>query len=136
MRRSGENIAIQVADLLAGPYTNLACFTNIDISQARDRFEVTCGGDANKTYVQGKKDFTGTAAFVWDDPNTEIFDAADSPTPKFYRIFPDKVNLPNDRWEGQLFLDLSITMPVGGAITGTLNFAAAGNVAYTTVVIP
>lgn len=127
-RRAGNNLALTSATTLDGSYTSIGCFTQISINQARDRFEVTCGGDANKTYVLGKKDFSATGTMVFDDTNSTMWDAADSDTPRFYKLYPDLTNLPNFYWGGEMYIDCSIDIPVAGAITSSVNLSAASSI--------
>lgn len=131
-RHSGDDLALLSASVVGGPYTSIGCFTQLSANQTRDRFEVTCGGDANKTYVLGKKDFTVTGTMIFDDTNTAIWDAADSDTPLFYRLHPDLTDLPNFYWQGAFYLDASIDIPVAGAITQAINLAASGDITLTT----
>lgn len=127
-KREGGNLALLSATTLNGVYSSIGCFTQLAVNQTRDRYEVTCGGDTNKTYLLGKKDFSGTGSFVFDDTNSTIWDAADSSTARYYKLYPDLANVPSFYWGGQMFLDASIDIPVAGAITGTVNLAAAGSI--------
>jgi hypothetical protein len=129
-RHSGDDLSLQVADVEAGPYASMGCFTQLAVNATRDRFEVTCGGDANKTYVLGKKDFTVTGTMVWDDTNDEVWEAADSDTPLFYRVIPDLTDNPGWYWQGQFYIDVSMDIPVAGAITSGVNLAASGSVTH------
>jgi len=127
-RRSGSNLALLSSATANGAYSSIGCFTQLAANQARDRFEVTCGGDANKTYVLGKKDFTITGTMIFDDENDAVWDAADSDTPLFYQLYPDLANAAGFYWQGQMYLDASIDIPVAGAVTSAVNLAAAGDV--------
>lgn len=129
MRRSGDFVAVQTsADGVTG-WTNLGCFQGFQINKTRQRYDATCGGDANKVYTIGKPDFTGTATFVWDDADDGVFDAADATDPIYLRLIPDLTNAPTKYYQGQFYLDLSLT--VGAAtITGTVNITAAGSITW------
>lgn len=127
-RHSGDDLALQVSTTDGGPYDSMGCFTQLAVNATRDRFEVTCGGDANKTYVLGKKDFTVTGTMVWDDTNDEVWEAADSDTPLFYNIVPDLTDNPGWNWRGQFYIDVSMDIPVAGAITSGVNLAASGSI--------
>jgi hypothetical protein len=131
-RRAGDNLALQSSATEGGSYTAIGCFTQLSANLARDRFEVTCGGDTNKTYVLGKKDFTITGTMVFDDTNDEVWEAADSDTPLWYRLYPDLLNASGFYWQGQFYLDASIDIPVAGAITSAVNLAAAGSINHVT----
>jgi hypothetical protein len=129
-RHSGDDLALQVASAEGGPYASMGCFTQLAVNATRDRFEVTCGGDANKTYVLGKKDFTVTGTMVWDDTNDEVWEAADSDTPLYYRVIPDLTDNPSWYWQGQFYIDVSMDIPVAGAVTSGVNLAAAGSITH------
>jgi hypothetical protein len=131
-RHAGDDLAILSSAVEGGPYTSIGCFTQASANQTRDRFEVTCGGDANKTYVLGKKDFTVTGTMIFDDTNNAIWDAADTDTPLFYRVHPDLADLPNYYWQGQFYIDASIDIPVNGPITQSINMAASGDITHVT----
>lgn len=127
-RIAGDNLALLSSATEGGSYTSIGCFTQLSANQARDRFEVTCGGDANKTYVLGKKDFTITGTMVFDTANDEVWAAADSDTPLWYRLHPSLTVAPLFYWQGQFYLDASIDIPVAGAVTSAVNLAAAGSI--------
>jgi hypothetical protein len=131
-RRSGSELALLYSATEGGGYASFGCFTQLSPNQSRERFDVTCGGDANKQYVPGKKDFTVSGSFMFDDANTALWDAADATTPQFYRIHPDLTNLPNWYWQGSFYIDASLDIPVAGAITGSVNMSAAGDITLNT----
>jgi hypothetical protein len=131
-RHAGDDLALLSSSAEGGPYTSIGCFTQLAANKTRDRFEVTCGGDGNKTYVLGKPDFTVTGTMIFDDENTAIWDAADSDTPLFYRLHPDFADLPDFYWQGEFYIDASIDIPVAGAITQGVNLAAAGTITLNT----
>lgn len=127
-RHSGANLALHYSATEGGAYASLGCFTQLSLNQSRERFDVTCGGDANKVYVLGKKDFTISGNFVFDDANTALWDAADATTPQFYRVYPNFADLSTWYWQGSMYLDASLDIPVAGGVTGGVNLAAAGDV--------
>lgn len=131
-RHSGENLALLYSATEGGAYASFGCFTQLSPNQARERFDATCGGDANKVYVLGKKDFTVSGNFVFDDTNTALWDAADASTPQFYRVHPNLVDLPNWYWQGSMYVDASLDIPVGGVISGAANLSAAADITLNT----
>lgn len=96
------------------------------LNLATDKFEVTSFADANKTYVQGLKDIQGTISGFWDDTETKPFAGAASTTGVKLYLYPDSVT-PTKYAYGTAWLDSSIETPVGGAVTISANFAAAGS---------
>jgi hypothetical protein len=97
---------------------------NLDMTT--DRFEVTSFGDSNKTYVQGLKDLQGSLAGFWDNSDTTLFDAADAAGAVNMYLYPstDALTL---YWYGTAFVDASISVPVGGAVSISGSFAAASS---------
>lgn len=94
------------------------------LDMTSDRFEVTSFGDANKTYVQGLKDLSGSFSGFWDNADTTLFDAADAAGAVNMYVYPstDAITL---YWYGTAFVDASISVPVGGAVAINGSFAAA-----------
>jgi hypothetical protein len=131
-RHSGENLALHFSATEGGAYASFGCFTQLSTQQARERFESTCGGDANKRYVLGKPDFTVTGNFVWDDTNDAMWEAADASTSQYYRVYPNFSDLPTWYWQGPFFVDASLDIPVAGVISGSINLAADGDIVRNT----
>lgn len=127
-RHSGENLALHYSATEGGAYASFGCFTQLSTNQARERFEATCGGDANKRYVLGKKDFTVSGNFVFDDTNEALWDAADLSTSQYYRVYPNLTDLPNWYWQGAFFVDASLEIAVAAVISGSCNLAADGDI--------
>jgi hypothetical protein len=107
----------------------LGCFSDGNISKTRDKFESTCGLDANKQYVKGKPDFSGSSTYVWDSASDDIIDAVDSDDPILARIYPNKPKEPTKYFEGLINIDM--TMAFGkDVVKGTINISAAGDIAW------
>ena len=56
---------------------------------ATDKVETTSLGDANKRYVMGLKDLSGSFTAFWDRLDDVLFDCADSPT----RLLPGDLSV-------------------------------------------
>ena len=93
---------------------------------ATDKVEVTSFGDANKTYVQGLKDLTGTLSGFWDETDTKMFNAADSTTGCKLYLYPSSDAI-SKYFYGPAWLDASINVGVNGAVTMSGNFSANGS---------
>jgi hypothetical protein len=92
--------------------------------------DVTCFGDANKVYVPGMKDVSGTLTGFWNsDPGGPgvLFDAADAAAPGFLKLVPNNSTgeLANF-WSGLAYLDADIDCTAAGAPKVTGDFMAAG----------
>jgi len=116
-------IAIESVTGVATSTISLNAWT---INRATDKFEVTSFGDANKTYVQGLPDVQGTIGGFWNDAETKPFGGAASTTGVKLYLYPDST-APTKYAYGTAWLDASITVPVGGAVAISANFAAAGS---------
>lgn len=96
------------------------------LNMATDRVEVTAFGDANKVYVQGLKDVSGTFAGFYDDTETTIWSAVDSADGVKVYLYPNHTDAPSLYAYGTAFLDLSINTGVNAAVAVNGSFGAAG----------
>lgn len=91
--------------------------------------DVTCFGDANKVYVPGMKDVSGTVAGFWNSATGAsriLFDAADAETPGMLKLVPnDSTTEAAFFWSGLAYLDAEIDCSLAAPkVTG--EFMAAG----------
>jgi hypothetical protein len=100
--------------------------TEWTLNMTTDKTEVTSFGDANKTYVQGLKDLAGTLSGFWDSANDALFDAADSADGVRLYLYPS-ADAPTIYWYGPAWLDASISVGVGGAVSVSGSFVANGS---------
>jgi len=107
------------------PYVAIGNISDWALNMATDKVETTALGDANKRYVIGLKDLTGTFSAFWDRLTDAIFDAADSPDGCFLAIYPSATSAQG--WEGPAFLDASIKGGVTSAVTIDASFSAKGS---------
>src|SRR5690606_975093 len=130
-RMSGDDPKVQSSTASTTGWTSFGCFRRFTLNRSRDRFESTCAGDANKQYKPGKADFTVSGEFVLDDSNTEIIDAAEGTTSVWLKFIPNDT-VSDWNWIGQFWVDYTIEAPYDGIVTGTLEAAADGDVAFST----
>lgn len=97
------------------------------LDRTTDKVDVSGFGDANKIYVVGKQDLTGTISGFWDDANDKLFDAADSGSPVTMFLYPDVTNAAAQWWTGLAYVDASINADSNGAVSFSGSFSAAGN---------
>jgi hypothetical protein len=104
------------------------------LKQTRDYVEVTSFQDANKTYVVGLKDISGSISFFYNldtgspaaGDTEELFDMAESNDPVTIKLTPD-TNNPLHYWTGPAYLDIdTIDVDVKGAVNGSATFKASG----------
>jgi hypothetical protein len=115
---NGTGVAIAVASL-----------TDWSIDLKTDRVETTAFGDANKTYVQGLQDLSGTFSGFFNDADTTLASArAASDGTKLY-LYPS-INIAQSAGKylyGPAWVDVSITTGTGDAVKIAGTFAANGS---------
>src|SRR5690606_4135224 len=107
----------------ATPATGLSSWS---LNMATDKQEVTSFEDANKTYVQGKKDISGQFSGFWDSTYDALFDAADS-TDGVKLYLYQSADAISKYFYGPAWLDASIEVGVDGAISVSGTFMANGS---------
>ena len=95
------------------------------LNLATDKVETSSLGDANKTYVQGLKDISGSLSLFWDDTDDKLFDASESTDGLKLYLYPTSA-APTFYFYGPAWLDASISLSVSGAVTASGNFVANG----------
>lgn len=109
-----------------GPGVLIPSLNSWSLDMATDKLEVTAFGDANKTYVQGLKDVSGSLAGFWDSADDAIFDASDATGGVKLYLYPSS-DAPTIYFYGPAWLDASIDVGVNDAVTISGDFAANGS---------
>jgi hypothetical protein len=123
----GRNAVCYFSTTGTGAAVNVANLSAWSLSFATDKAEVTSFGEANKTYVQGLKDVSGSFEGFFDDVTTAaLFTAADS-TDGIKAYLYVSSNATARYFYGPAWLDMSISTPVGGAVTVSGTLAANGS---------
>lgn len=125
-RYHGKNGRIALAASGTGNRTTVASINAWTLNKSVDYAEVTSFGDANKTYVAGLPDLSGTASGFWDSADTAMLTASDSTAGVPMILYPS-TTAGISYFYGDGFIDYSINVPVSGAVTFTANFKAAGS---------
>lgn len=113
--------------LSGGTAEEIAFISAATLGASSDRLEVTAFGDANKVYVAGLPDATGTFSGFYDNATAQTFQAAlDGVARKMY-LYPDRTNS-GQYWFGTVFVDFNLDMSVGGAAAISGTWSAASNV--------
>lgn len=122
----GKKGVVYASTSASGSASQVATLSEWTLNMATDKVEVTCFGNANKTYVQGLKDLSGTLSGYWDSDTDSLFDAADSTDGLKLYLYPssDAASL---YFYGPAWLDMSINTAVNGAVTMSGNFVANGS---------
>lgn len=96
------------------------------LSLKTDYDEVTCFGDANKVWVPGLPDISGSLQGFWDSTNVVIFAATRASTPGLLELAPNSTE-PTFKFSGLAYLDADIDCSVKGGPKVTSSFKAAGS---------
>jgi len=90
-----------------------------------DKVEVTNFDSANKEYVQGFPDATGTLSGFWDDTSDALYDASRSSDGVKLYLYPASTAA-TKYWYGPAWVDFSINAGVAAAVALSANFSANG----------
>ncbi len=110
----------------SGTASSVAKLTEWTLNMATDKVETTSFGDANKTYVQGLRDVSGTISGFWEDSQDTLFDASESADGVKIYLYPAST-ASTVYFYGPAWVDASINVGVNGAVTMTGNFSANGS---------
>ena len=105
----------------------VALLNSFSIDAASDRHDVTAFGDANKLYVAGISDASGSLSGFYDDATVQTYTAAtDGVARKFY-MYPTNAAT-TKYWFGTAFFDFSSEFTVDGAASMSGSWQAASAV--------
>lgn len=125
-RYHGRKGVVYVSTTGSGAASSVVSLNAWTLDQTTDKTEVTSFLDANKVYVQGLKDVSGTLGGFWDDTEEKLFQASDSVDGNKMYLYPSQ-DAPSRYWYGPAWLDASINVGVGDAISISANFSANGS---------
>lgn len=123
---AGRGGRLYMALASGGVAESVALLNTFSIDASSDRHEVTAFGDANKIYVAGMPDASGSLSGFYDDATVQTYTAAtDGVARKFY-MYPERTTQ-TKYWFGTAFFDFSSEFSVDGAATmsGTWQAASA-----------
>jgi hypothetical protein len=109
----------------AGTVEDIASLNTWKASFKTDYEDVTCFGDANKVYVPGMPDVSGSLGGFWNSLDTTLFEATKATTPGMLELAPNSTE-PLFKWSGLAYLDADIDASAKGAPKVTSTFKAAG----------
>jgi hypothetical protein len=125
-RYHGRKGVVYVSTSGTGNASSVVSLNAWTLDQTTDKTEVTSFLDANKVYVQGLKDVSGTLGGFWDDTEEKLFQASDSADGNKLYLYPS-ADAASRYWYGPSWLDASINVGVGDAISISANFSANGS---------
>jgi len=121
----GKEGIIAMKMLAGDPYVAIGNVSEWVLNMAKDKVETTALGDANKRYVMGLKDLSGTFTAFGDRLTDVLFDASDTELGCYLAFYPYGA-LSNQGWEGPAHLDASVKGGVTSAVVIDCQFVANG----------
>lgn len=124
-RHAGRFGRVMMSTTAGGNAITVVSLNAWDLNANADRFDVTSFFDNNKTYVIGLRDRQGSFGGFWDDTESQMWTGADSADGVKLYLYPDFTNNVADYGYGLAWVDVSIAVPVNGAVTTQAQWAAA-----------
>lgn len=107
----------------------IAYISKWSFNQSTDNHEVTAGGDANKVYVAGLPDASGSFNGFYDDASAQTYTAASDGLARRFYLYPKTPSTAGPYWFGTALFDFNVEADVAGAVTLSGDFQAAGLIA-------
>lgn len=106
-------------------FTPVVSINTWKLSLKTDYEDVSCFGDANKVYVPGLRDISGTFGGFWNSAELSLIHATSATTPGALRLTPNTTES-SFFFEGLAYLDADLDCSMAAPkVTG--NFRAAGS---------
>jgi hypothetical protein len=125
-RYAGRRGVVYVSTTGTGNAVLVASLNNWSLDMTTDKLEVTAFGDANKTYVIGLKDISGSFSGFYDTAETTVWSGVDSADGVKMYLYPSS-DAPSKYAYGPAWLDMSIAVGVGDAVTVNGTFSSNGS---------
>lgn len=124
-RMSGDRGQIKMDPTGGTTVVAVASLNKWSLSLSKDMYKVTAFGDTNQVYVPGLPDISGTLSGFWDATDRSLFSVALGTVAPYLNLIPSTL-APTYLWKGLAWLDASIDVGSGGAVTISGSFKAAG----------
>ena len=124
-RISGDRGQIKMDPLGGSAVVAVASLNGWTLSMAKEMYKVTAFGDTNHVYVPGLPDLSGTVKGFWDPTDRSLFSVALGTVAPYLHLVPNTLS-PTYLFRGLGWLDASIDVGSGGAVTIAGQFKAAG----------
>lgn len=125
-RYHGRRGRVYISTSGTGAASSMCTLSEWSLNMGTDKAEVTAFCDANKQYVGGFPDVSGSLSGFWDDTVDTLYDAmASSDGVKIY-LYPSNL-VPTKYFYGPAWTDFSIETGVGDAVKISGSFSAAGD---------
>lgn len=106
----------------------IAFISKMSLDFSTDDIDVTSFGDANKVYVSGMPDCSGSFSGFFDDATAQTYTAARDGGVRNFYWYPKTATSAGPYWFGTALFDFSVDADIGGAVTIAGNFKAASAV--------
>lgn len=106
----------------------LPFFADWEINFETEKAEVTAMGDANKVYVAGLPDASGSFSGFYDDATQQTYTAAVDGLPRKFYLYPS-TSLSTQYFFGTILPDIKVNGAVGDAVAVAASWMAASTVA-------
>lgn len=125
-RYHGSKGVVYISTTGTGTAVAAVSLSKWSLDRATDKVEVTAFGDTNKQYVQGLPDVKGSLSGFFDSADDALFDGAESSDGVKMYLYPAST-APTIYHYGPAWLDASIDVDSGGAVSVSGSFVAAGS---------
>jgi hypothetical protein len=124
-RIAGDRGQIKIDPLGGGAGVTVGSMNGWNLSLAKEYYKVTCFGDVNQVYTPGLPDISGNLKGMYDLTDRTIFTIAFGTVAPFLTLIPNTLS-PASLFKGLAWLDASLDVGQGGAVTTAGTFKAAG----------
>lgn len=124
-RMSGDRGQIKMDPTGGTTVVTVASLNKWSLNMSKDMYKVTAFGDPNQVYVPGLPDISGSVSGFWDATDRSLFSVALGVIAPYLNLIPNTL-APTFLWKGLAWLDASIDVGSGGAVTIKGSFKAAG----------
>jgi hypothetical protein len=125
-RKHGRNGRLYVDIAGGGSASPVTFLNNWSINFSVDNVEVTAFGDANKQYVAGLPDASGSFSGYFDSETAQLYTAAVDGVSRSFYLYPDTDDA--TYWFGNALFDFSVSSSVDGAVTISGDWNASSDV--------
>jgi hypothetical protein len=126
-RIHGRKGRLYVAIASGGTAEPIAYLNSWSFDRATDRVDVTSFGDANKTYVAGLADASGSIGGFYDTATAQLYTAASDGIARKFYLYPTLDN-EGQYFFGTAFFDFSVSGGTDSAVTVSGTWSAASDI--------
>lgn len=124
-RMAGDRGQIKLDPTGGTSVVTVASLNKWSLNMSKGMYDVTSFNDPNKVYVPGLPDISGSLSGFWDATDRTLFTVALGVVAAFLNLIPTTL-APTYLFKGLAWLDCSIDVGSGGAVTIKGSFKAAG----------